>query len=190
MADNPHVAAARTSLAVYMGLVHETDMPHVFGGRAAPPEHLFPLVKRLSQVAQIILQKPGWEGWLRTPLRHTSVVLPPGWAKTTLIQSFYEWLVGRASEEWGKGWADRMHIAHISNSADQARRVSFAVRSTVAESDIYHAIFPKVEPVLPALPNARSRLLASPTISTTSFRAIYLRLRALRSRFFCSWSSW
>lgn len=129
-----------------MTIVHETDMPWVYEGKAAPPDHFLPIIRRLTGTAGVVLQREGWLEWADRPDRHTSVVMPPGWGKTTLLQYFYEWLIGRASIEWGKGWADRLHLAHVSHSADQAWRVSFAVRDTIQTSAVYHAIFPKVKP--------------------------------------------
>jgi phage terminase large subunit-like protein len=99
------------------------------------------------RVAGIILKtNPRWRELAAETKRHTSVVAPPGSAKTTLIQSFYEWLIGRASLLWGEAWADMIHIGHVSASSDQASGVSFAVRDTVMGNEKYRLVFPKVLP--------------------------------------------
>ena len=138
------VALARNSLSFYIGWAHETDMEDVAGGRAVPQPHHVQIINRMEDVADIILKKPGWKD--KGQERHTVIVAPPGSAKTTLLQSMYEWLLGRASLEFGDNWADSFHMAHVSHSADQAWEMSYAVRNTVEHNDVFKACFPKVKP--------------------------------------------
>ncbi|KKN84575.1 hypothetical protein LCGC14_0288410, partial [marine sediment metagenome] len=119
----------------------------IANGRAVLAAHMLRLIEKYEMVADIILRRAeNWEGWAHNSKRHTSVVAPPGSAKTTLLQSFYEWLIGRASLVWGDGWADMIHIGHVSASADQASGVSFAVRDTIQGNEKYRLVFPRVRP--------------------------------------------
>ena len=138
------VALARASLAFYIGWAHRTDMPEASSGMAVPRAHHLRIISRMEQVAEIVLRQGDWAE--ASQERHTSVIAPPGSAKTTLLQGFYEWLLGRASLVWGENWADMLHLGHVSHSAEQAWRMSYAVRQTVEHSDVFHACFPKVKP--------------------------------------------
>lgn len=133
------------NFALYMALAHETDMPWVFDGRAIPAAHMLPILARMQLVSDIVLRLGEWEKYAGLVGRHTSVVEPPGSGKTTLLQYFYEWLLGRASVYW-KNWANAFHMAHVSASEPKALDISFAVKKTIEENPIYHAIFPKVKP--------------------------------------------
>jgi len=119
-------------------------MPEVLAGQAVPRAHHLRIIGRMEEVADSVLRRGDWRGL--GVERHTSVVAPPGSAKTTLLQGFYEWLIGQASLEWGKNWADMMHLGHVSHSADQAWRMSYAVRDTIEHNAVFRAVFPGVRP--------------------------------------------
>ena len=144
LSGEEHAALARTFLAYYIGLAHKTDSPEQSGGFAVPRPHHLRIIDRMEQVARIVLKFPGWQDVGSS--KHTSVVAPPGSAKTYLLQAYYEWLLGNASIHWGDNWADMFHIGHVSHSADQAWRMSYAVRETIEHNDTFHLCFPKVKP--------------------------------------------
>jgi len=141
-----NIASARNSFQAYMTYVHETDMPWVEGGRAVPARHMMPLIEKYEKITNIILRRiEGWQAWQGVASRHTSVVAPPGSAKTTLTQYYMEWLLGQASLAGGR-WANTMHLAFISSSEDQSLRVSFGIKETIKSNEAYHLVFPKVTP--------------------------------------------
>ncbi len=149
LSDEQKVQLAQGSLAFYIGWAHKTDMDDVADGFAIPQPHHEIITSRMSEVSNTILQKFNWRSHGQS--RHTAVVAPPGSAKTTLMRGFYEWIIGKASLEWGEGWADKLHIGHISHSADQAWRMSLSVRNTIEGIDthsgpIFKKCFPDVKP--------------------------------------------
>lgn len=134
----------RESLAFYIGAAHKTDMDAHERVMVPQPHHV-KMINRMEQVAGIVLHtNPHWREW--GPQRHTAIVAPPGSGKTVMLQGFYEWIIGQASLHWGEEWADNFHIGHVSHSADQAWRMSFAVRETIENSDVFKACFPNVKP--------------------------------------------
>ena len=143
LSDAEKVALARRSLAFYIGWAHKTDMESVSDGQAVPRAHHLQIIERMQDVAAIVLRLPGWKDAGQE--RHTAIVAPPGSAKTTLLQGFEEWIIGLASLYWADNWADMIHLGHISHSADQAWRMSFAVRETIENNDVFKACFPKVK---------------------------------------------
>ena len=142
--DAEKIEFARASLGFYIGWAHKTDMPETQGGHAVPQPHHLRIIERMEKVAESVLRQGGWRSLGGE--RHTSVVAPPGSGKTVLLQGFYEWLVGKASLEWGGNWADMIHLGHISHSADQAWRMSYAVRETIENNAAFQVTFPKVKP--------------------------------------------
>src|SRR3990167_5278857 len=146
LSDAERVSLARKSLAFYITWAHKTDMPDVDEGAAVPQPHHLRIIERMEDVTPCVLRLPGWRAMAARADRHTSVVAPPGSAKTTLLQGWYEWLIGLASIYWGRNWADMLHLGHVSHSADQAWRMSYAVREAVADNDVFKLCFPKVKP--------------------------------------------
>lgn len=144
LTDAEKVQLARRSLAFFIGWTHKTDMQDTEDGHAVPQPHHLQIIERMEAVAAIVLHLPGWEKARQE--RHTAIVAPPGSAKTFLLAAYYEWMIGQASLRWGDNWADMFHIGHISHEAKQAWRLSYAVREVVEKSDIFHLVFPKVEP--------------------------------------------
>ncbi len=146
LSDAEKVSLARQSLAFYIGWAHKTDMD-VEDGQAVPQPHHETIINRMEEVAAIILRTGDWRNAGQE--RHTAIVAPPGSAKTTLLQGFYEWLLGLSSlGYYGDNWADMIHMGHVSHSADQAWRMSFAVRDTIEHNDVFRMCFPKVKPSL------------------------------------------
>ena len=122
-----YVTAARVDLGAYMALVHRTDQPEVFEGWASPQPHHERMIDAL----------------MADTLGHTLILEPREAGKTTIIQGYIEWLIGRASLAGGN-WPDHLRIIYFRNRAESAEEVSDAIRSTIETSDWYHAIFPDV----------------------------------------------
>ena len=121
------VESARRSLAVYLAIVHKTDMAEVEGGQAVPFAHHQRMIDVLTDGS----------------LGHSLIVTPRGSGKTTLVQAWLEWELGRASGRGGN-WAEETRLLYVGNTATQAYKVSNAIKNTIEFSDWYHAIFPKV----------------------------------------------
>ena len=97
------LSLARRDLAVYISLAHSTDMPDVNDGMAIPsPVH--------EQIIDALMGETG----------HTLILAPRGAAKTTIVQAWLEWLLGRASCSKDREWANRLRIIYISATAMQA----------------------------------------------------------------------
>jgi len=122
---------ARDDFPTYMTLVHQTDEER-FQRRAVPASHHVEIMRALGQD---IHGQP-----------HTVIIAPRGSAKTTLVQAWIEWQIGRASLSGGKDWANNIRVLYLTATAHQAYHVSNAIKNIIAASDIYHAIFPKVQP--------------------------------------------
>ena len=122
------VDAARRDLAAYMLLTHRTDMAEVADGQAAPAAHHMKIIDPLMSP---------WLGDL-------NIVAPRDSAKTTLIQFYLEWKLGKASLEL-EDWANVARFGYVSNAETQATRVSNGIKETIEGNDWYHLIFPKVK---------------------------------------------
>lgn len=147
LTDEEKVQIARQDFAFYIGWAHKTDMEEVSGGQAVPQPHHVQMIRRMEAVAAIILRLKKRQG----QDRHTAIVAPPGSAKTTILQYYYEWMLGLASLYWGEGWADKWHSGHVSHSEAQAKRMSLAVMNTIDGTNIdsgpvFKLCFPKVKP--------------------------------------------
>ncbi len=147
LTDDQRVQIARQSFIFYIGWAGRTDMPNENEGIMVPQPHHLKMIKRLQEIAPIILQEGEWRTGME---RHTAIVAPPGSAKTTILRHFYEWLLGNVSLKM-PNWANSFHMGHISHSADQARRMSLAVRNTIDGTDldsgpVFKACFPDVLP--------------------------------------------
>lgn len=131
--DQYLIQLARDDLGAFMGTVHETDMPGLWGGKALPAAHHERMIEVLTDDS----------------LGHSLILMPRGAGKTYLLQGWIEWLLGRASlglDGFGKNWAQDFRVVYISNTAHQAYRLSNAVKATIESNRLYQAIFPKVKP--------------------------------------------
>lgn len=125
------ITAARNDFFVYMALVHrETDMPDVYEGSAVPAAHHMRMISAL----------------LSDELGHTIIVAPRGSGKTTILQGFIEWKIGKKSLSGDKNWANRYRVLYVSAAASQAYKVSNGIRATIESNEHYHAVFPEVRP--------------------------------------------
>ena len=116
-----------------MSLVHETDTTFLDGRAALPAAH------HLKMIAALVDDSLG----------HTLIVTPRGSGKTSLVQWWVEWRLGRASlrlDGMTKAWANDFRVIYFSNTAHQAYRVSNAIKATIESNVVYQAIFPKVKP--------------------------------------------
>jgi len=127
MADDP-LSAARGSLAHYMALVHQTDMRERWCGQAVPAAHHMEMIRALENPA----------------LGDTLIIMPRGSGKTTIVQGWLEWELGRASLAGGS-WANDFRVVFLSDISPQAHRVSNAIRETIEGNPYYHLLFPKVK---------------------------------------------
>lgn len=112
------IEEAKNNLAVYTGLVHKTDT----GGPAIPPDHM------LNFVIPVLENEH---------LGHTTIVAPPGSAKTNTMIAACCWYLGNNPN---------MHIAYVSSTATQAKQRSVAIRNIIEYSKDYQAIFPNTKP--------------------------------------------
>lgn len=124
-----YVELARENFPSYMALVHDTDMPELFGGGALPAKHHMDIINVLTNDS----------------LGHSIIVAPRGAAKTYLVQGWLEWCLGRASLEGGN-WANQFRVAYTSNTAHQAYKVSNAIKATIEHNIAFQACFPTVKP--------------------------------------------
>ena len=124
-----YVERAREDFPSYMALVHDTDMPELFGGGALPAKHHMDIINVLTDDS----------------LSHSLIVAPRGAAKTYLVQGWLEWRLGRASLEGGN-WANEFRVAYTSNTAHQAYKVSNAIKATIEHNIAFQACFPRVKP--------------------------------------------
>lgn len=125
--DAERVVLAREYFPFFLGWVHKTDAAAIFDGQAVPARHHSQMIEALER-----------DG-------HTLIVAPRGSGKTTLVQAWIEWKLGRASLEGGD-WANDFRVVWFSNTAHQAYRISNAIKATVEANEVYQAIFPKVKP--------------------------------------------
>ncbi|KKN69051.1 hypothetical protein LCGC14_0445230 [marine sediment metagenome] len=123
-------SGARNHFGVFCLLVHDTDMPHIDGGKAA-------LAKHHDVMAEALVDDK---------LGHTLILAPRGSAKTTLVQWWLEWKLGRAKTELGENWANMFWAIYISATAAQAYKVSNAMKATITNNDWYKLIFPHIKP--------------------------------------------
>ena len=123
-----YLELARNDLGYYLALVHRTDMD-ARDGNAVPYPHHARMIAALENDA----------------LGNTVIVEPRDSAKTTIIQAYMEWWIGRQSLVGGNDWANRTRIIYFRTRAEAAEEVSFAMKQHI-EGDIYQAIFPKVKP--------------------------------------------
>ncbi len=122
------IERAQEDLAVYMLLAHRTDMPDVADGQAAPAEHHLKIIDVL----------------MNGSLGNTVIVAPRDSAKTTIIQWYLEWKLGKASLDL-PDWANVARFGYVSSAETQATRVSNGIKETIEGNDWYHLIFPKVK---------------------------------------------
>ena len=124
-----YVERAREHFPSYMALVHDTDMPELFGGGALPAKHHMDIINVLTDDS----------------LGHSLIVAPRGAAKTYLVQGWLEWRLGRASLEGGN-WANEFRVSYTSNTAHQAYKVSNAIKATIQGNAAFQACFSRVKP--------------------------------------------
>ena len=109
------VESAVASLAAYMMAVHKTDMADRFGGAMVPEEVHKKIIAALCDDS----------------LGHTTIMAPRGAAKTTILQCYVEWSLGRASLGMDgfdkKTWAQNFRVIYVSSSAEQAGKLSNAI---------------------------------------------------------------
>jgi len=123
--------AAVHDFPTFMSLVHETDTHDLWGGAALPANHHLKMIEALTG-----------------DFGHTLIVTPRGSGKTSLVQWWVEWRLGRASmqlDEMEKSWANDFRVIYFSNTAHQAYRVSNAIKATIESNVVYQTIFPKVK---------------------------------------------
>ena len=85
--------AGRNDLAAYLTLVHKTDMAERAGGWAKPAAHHYQMIDILTDAS----------------LGHTVLLYPRGAGKTTMVQAWIEWELGRASLRGGN-WAEEERL--------------------------------------------------------------------------------
>ena len=125
-----YVQQARDDFFTYMALVHETDMDDTFEGAAVPAAHHIQMIELLTDES----------------LQNCVILAPRDAAKTTLVQGYLEWKLGRASLSGDKRWANRFRALYVSATAAQAYRVSNGIRETILGNQNFHALFPDVKP--------------------------------------------
>ena len=161
-----YILQAREDFFSYMAFVHrETDMPDVYEGSAVPAHHHQQMIEAITN---------GDHG-------HTLIVTPRGSGKTTLIQGYLEWSLGRASESGDKNWANRHRVLYVSAAASQAYKVSNAIRATIESNVHYQAIFPKVKKHKTKWGEEEWKV-AGNTIKDSNFQAVGIDGAALGSR--------
>lgn len=163
--DDPHLQLARASFSVFLGLVHSTDMPAIWDGKAVPAVHHQEMIKALVDDS----------------LGHTLIVTPRGSGKTTLVQAWLEWQLGRASLSGNKEWANDFRVIYFSNTAHQAYRVSNAIKATIESNRIYQAIFPGIQPHKDKWSQEEWKVKGN-TIKDSNFQALGVGGPALGSR--------
>lgn len=124
------VNAARRSFFAYMAFVHETDMDDAYEGAAVPAPHHMQMLEILTDES----------------LKHAVILAPRDAAKTTLVQGYLEWKLGRASRSGDKRWANRFRALYVSATAAQAYRVSNGIRETILSNPNFQATFPEIKP--------------------------------------------
>jgi len=122
------VAAAREFFPIYLSVVHKTDAAGIYDGQAIPAAHHREMIDVL----------------LDDSLGHSVIVMPRGAGKTTIVQAWLEWSLGRASLRGGN-WAEEFRALFIANTASQAYKISNAIKNVIEFNDWYHLIFPKVK---------------------------------------------
>ena len=128
LSDAERIQIARDDFGFFLSWVHETDAREIFSGKAVPAAHHQEMIDLLTDETT-----------------HSLIVAPRGSAKTTIVQSWVEWELGRASLGH-KGWVMDHRVLWFSNTAHQAYRASNAIKATIEFNRIYQAIFPKVKP--------------------------------------------
>lgn len=118
--------AARASFPLYCTLVHRTDSgePAQFG------EHHYTMA----------------DGLVDETIRKLLIIMPRDSAKTTLVQWWLEWEIGRASLSGNKNWANQIRIYYVRHAATKAFDISNAIKDTIELNETYRAIFPGVLP--------------------------------------------
>jgi len=171
------VAAARESFASYMGFVHKQDIEMSYDGRwggeatestgleAIPFPHHMKMIEPLEDDS----------------IGHTLIVAPRGSSKTTLIQGWLEWCLGRASLK-GKNWAERERYLFVANTATQAYKISNAIKNTIEFNDAFHACFPKVKKYGEKWSEMEWRVQGNETQKDPTFQAMGITGPALGSR--------
>ena len=79
-----------------------------------------------------------WHEVLTSGQPRAIIIAPPASAKTTHV--------GIAYSAHSIGNDPNIHIGYVTNSADLAEDRSVAVRNTIAENDLFRAVFPGVQP--------------------------------------------
>ena len=142
-ASEVFLQAGREHLGAYAALVHGTDKPEIDGGVAVPKAHHKQIITALTDDS----------------LADTVILAPRGAAKTTLVQCYLEWTIGRALHVYGEHWADVLRIIYISHDFSAAAKMSNAVKATIKSNQVYHLLFPHVKPDLDKWSEPQFRLL-------------------------------
>ena len=121
---------ARHHLPTYTFAVHDTDQPELYQGKAMAAAHHLRMMEAL----------------MRPELGNTLIIMPRGAGKTSVVQAWVEWLIGRASISGDKDWAKRIRILYLSHAAHRAYTVSLAIMQTIQHNPRFRAIFPNVKP--------------------------------------------
>ena len=165
MAEVDRLQEARDDFWAYMAIVHETDMPDVYGGAAVPFAHHEVMIEALADDS----------------LGHTLIVEPRGAAKTTIVRAFLEWDIGQKSLSGDRSWAAHHRILYGSHKEPQATKASIAMRTTIA-GKLYQAIFPKVKPYAAKWGEVEWRLQGNETQEHPTFQAFGIESPPLGAR--------
>lgn len=118
--------AARASFPIFCALVHKTDT----GAPAEFADHHYTMSQALCDES----------------IRKVLIVMPRDSAKTTIVQWWLEWDLGRASLRGQKNWANQYRVIYIRHAATKAFEISNAIKDTIEFNEFYRQIFPGVLP--------------------------------------------
>lgn len=155
---------ARQDLGVYMALVHRTDMDARDKMAVPYPHH-----QRMIQV-------------LQAEAGDCVIVQPRGAGKTTVVQAWIEWELGRASLSGDPDWAQNHRVLYVTASATQAYKVSNALKNVIEFSPVYQAIFPKVKKYAEKWSESEWRVKGNEKEKDPTFQAMGILGPALGSR--------
>jgi phage terminase large subunit-like protein len=159
------VEGARLDFGSYMGFVHQATGPGSLEGWALPAAHHEVIIGALTD----------------DELGHTLIVTPRGSGKTTLVQGWLEWMLGRASLGGGN-WAEDWRALYVTNTATQAYKISLAIKDTIEFNDKYHVIFPKVKKYGEKWSETEWRVQGNQSQKDPTFQAMGITGPALGSR--------
>ena len=120
------VQAARASFPIYCSLVHTTDR----GDPAEFADHHYTMA----------------DGMTDPEHPKVLIIMPRDSAKTTLVQWWLEWTLGRASLTGNKNWANQIRIIYIRHAATKAFDISNAIKDTIEANQVFRLVFPSVLP--------------------------------------------